>query len=131
MYKNRPFGVTLLAILAGLAAVVAIFHTLQMLHLLPLSLGPLRFFTFNLLGAILWGIMALIYIWLVRMLWSVNPQAWMFLVILAIINLILDFVSWLGGSPWAAMLPSVLINAVILIYCLLPGVRKEFGTEAK
>ena len=32
MYKNRPFGVTLLAILAGLAAVVVIFHTLQMLH---------------------------------------------------------------------------------------------------
>jgi len=131
MYKNRPFGVTLLAILAGLAAAVAIFHTLQMLRLLPFSLGVLNFYTFNFLGAILWGIMALIYIWLVRMLWSVNPQAWMFLVVLSTINLILDLITWLGNTSWVALLPSVLINAVILIYCLLPGVRKEFGTEAK
>ena len=58
MEKKRPFGVTLLAILAAVAAIVAIIHTLQMLHLWPIWVGPVRFFTFDLLGAILWGILA-------------------------------------------------------------------------
>lgn len=128
MTKNRPFGVTLLAFLAGLAAAVAIFHTLQFLRILPFNFGVLRFYQFNLLGAILWGLMALIYIWLVRMLWNVNPQAWLFIVVLSTLNLILDLITWLGETSWVALLPSVLVNGVILIYCLLPGVRKSFGT---
>ena len=40
MEKKRPIGVTLLAILAGFAAAVAIIYTLQMLHLWPVT-GPL------------------------------------------------------------------------------------------
>ena len=131
MTKSRPFGVTLLAILAGLAALVAIFHTLQFLRILPFNYGELLFYQFNFLGAILWGLIALIYIWLVRMLWNVNPQAWLFLVVLSTLNLILDLLTWLGGTSWVALLPSVLVNAVILIYCLLPSVRQSFGTQAK
>ena len=37
MEKKRPIGVTLLAILAGFAAAVAIIYTLQMLHLWPVT----------------------------------------------------------------------------------------------
>ena len=57
MAKKRPFGVTLLALLAGAATIVALVHTLQMLHLLPISgpFGQAHFFTFDLLGALLWG----------------------------------------------------------------------------
>ena len=67
MEKKRPFGVTLLAILAAVAAIVAIIHTLQMLHLWPIWVGPVQFFTFDLLGAILWGILALLcFVWLRR-----------------------------------------------------------------
>ena len=53
MTKSRPIGVTILAILAALGAIMAIIHTLQMLHLLPVFFGPVRFFAFDLLGAIL------------------------------------------------------------------------------
>jgi hypothetical protein len=129
MSKSRPFGVTILAILAGIAAFFAVIHTLQMLHLFPISgpLGVFSFFTFDLLGALLWGLMAAIYIWLVRMLWNLDPQGWLFLVIIAIFNLILAFVSILGRSSFQAMLPSILINGVILIYCLLPGTKEAFG----
>jgi hypothetical protein len=129
MEKKRPFGVTLLAILAAVAAIVAIIHTLQMLHLFPIRgpFGAFRFFTFDLLGAILWGILALIYIWLVRMLWNVDPQAWLFLVVLSILNLILAFVSGLGATPWEALLPSIVVNGLILIYLLLPGTKAAFG----
>jgi hypothetical protein len=128
MSKERPFGVTILAILAGIAAVIAIIHTLQMLHLFPIFLGPVRFFTFSVIGAILWGIMALIYIWLVRGLWNIDPSAWLFLVVISTFNLILAFISILGTTSFQAMLPSIVINGAILIYCLLPGVKDSFGT---
>ena len=129
MSKSRPFGVTILAILAGIAAFFAVIHTLQMLHLFPISgpLGVFSFFTFDLLGALLWGLMAAIYIWLVRMLWNLDPQGWLFLVIIAIFNLILALVSILGRSSFQAMLPSILINGIILLYCLLPGTKEAFG----
>ena len=100
-----------------------------MLHLFPISgpAGVFSFFTFDLLGALLWGLMAVIYIWLVRMLWNLDPQGWLFLVVIAIFNLILAFVSVLGRSSFQAMLPSILVNGIILIYCILPGTKEAFG----
>lgn len=127
MEKHRPFGITLLALLAGAAALINIWHTLQMLHILPVSLGEHRFFTFDLVGAILFGLLAAIYIWVFVMLWNVNPQGWLFITVLTILNLILAFVSILGQSTFTAMLPALLINGLILLYCLLPGTRQAFG----
>ncbi len=127
--KRRPFGVTLLAVLAGLAALVALWHTLQMLHILPIRLGEHRFFTFDLIGAFLWGFMVLIYLWAVRALWDVDPQGWLFLAVISSFSLVLDFVSLLGQSTLSAMWPSIVVNAVILIYVLRPGTREAFGVE--
>jgi len=106
-----------------------VIHTLQMLHLLPHFLGPVTFWSFDLLGALMWGLLAAIYIWLVKMLWNVNPQGWLFMVILSTLNLILAFVSLLGQSSWQALAPTILINGLILIYCLLPGTKAAFGTD--
>ena len=79
------------------------------------------------MGAILWGVLALIYIWLVRMLWNVDPQAWLFLVVLSILNLILAFVSILGQSSWEGLAPTILLNLIIVVYCLLPRTKAAFG----
>ena len=129
--KERPIGVTILAILAALAAIVAIFYTLQMLHIFPIKgpFGVFSFFTFDILGAILWGITAAIYIWVVRMLWNLDPQGWLFTAALSTLNLIFAVISILGASTWQAMLPSLVVNGLILIYCLLPGTKEAFGTE--
>ncbi|WP_342677469.1 hypothetical protein [Methanofollis sp. UBA420] len=127
MTRSRPFGITVLAFLAILAAIQAVVYTLQMLHLLPVTLGPVRFFTFDLLGAILWGMLALIYLWVFRMLWNLDPQGWVFVVLLSVLNLVLAFLSVLGASTWEAMAPALLINGVILIYCLAPGTKEAFG----
>jgi predicted flap endonuclease-1-like 5' DNA nuclease len=131
MTKKRPFGVTILAILAGIGAVIAIYHTLQMLHLLPISgpFGVFKFFTFDLLGAIVWGILALIYIWVVRKLWNLDPQGWLFVAALATINLILAVISVIGQSTWQAMLPAILVNGLILFYVLLPNTKEAFGVS--
>jgi len=124
---HRPFGITLIAILAGIATVLAAIHTLQYLHILPFFLGNMAFFGFDLWGAILWGIMTVIYAWVVVNLWNVNPQGWMFLVLLSSLNLILDVISIIGQTTFSAVAPSIVVNAAVLLYCLTPGVKRAFG----
>jgi hypothetical protein len=126
MARDRPFVITLLAIFALLGAAQALFVTLQMLHILPMSIGELHFWTFDFWGALMWGILFLIYLWVFRMLWNVDPQGWLFLVIISGLNLILAFLYILGGSSWEALSAAIIINGLILIYCLLPSTKKAF-----
>ena len=126
--KERPVGVTILAILAGIAAVLAAIHALQFLGIIPFFIGSVPVRTFSFWYALMWGLMVWVYVWLVQMLWRVDPQAWLFLVIVTIFELMLDFISMLGASTWQDVSVSFLINAIILIYCMLPGVKSAFGT---
>ncbi len=126
MAKNRPLVITLLAILALIGAAQALVYTLQLLHLFPVWIGNVRFYTFDIWGALLWGVMVFIYVWVFNMLWNMNPQGWLFLVIISGLNLILAFLHILGGSSWQAMIIAIIINGLILIYCLLPSTKKAF-----
>ncbi|HEX6555111.1 MAG TPA: hypothetical protein VF026_20270 [Ktedonobacteraceae bacterium] len=129
--KERPIGVTILAILAGIAAVLAAIHVLQFLGILPFFIGPsgykVRFFSFW--NALMYGLLVWVYIWLTQMLWRVERQAWLFLVMITLFYLILDFFQLIGASSWEDVAVSVILNAVILLYCMLPGVRYAFGTD--
>ncbi|MDD1691914.1 MAG: hypothetical protein LUQ05_01845 [Methanoregula sp.] len=127
MAKERPIGVTILAFLAILGAVNALIYTLQMLHLLPTYLGPIAFYQFSLIGAFFWGLLFFIWLAVFRMLWEVQPQGWMFMVLIAVFNLIYGIICVLGGSSWEAMAPIIIISGLILIYCLLPGTKQAFG----
>lgn len=127
MTAHRPIGITILAIFSGIAAVIAGIHTLQYLHLLPFFLGPMVFFGFDLWGALLWGMLAAIYVWVMRMLWNVDPQGWMFLVIVSALNIGLALLSAIGGTTLAAEMPAIIINGLVLIYCLTPGIKRAFG----
>ena len=131
MSRKRPFGVTVLAILAALAAILAIYHTIQMLGLLPIKgpLGLFGFFNFNLFGAMMWGLLAFIYIWVVRMLWSLDPRGWLFVVALSALNLIFAVISIIGSSSWQALAPAVVVNGLIFIYGMLPGTKAAFQLD--
>ena len=130
MTKKRPFGVTVLAVLAGLAAIIAIIHTLQLLHLWPIWIGPVRFFAFDLFGAILWGFLAAIFSWAAYGLWNLDAGAWLFVIVMAVLNLILAVVMIAGASTIEAMFPTILVSAIILVYGLLPSVKKAFKQAA-
>jgi len=125
--RPRPFGVTLLVILAGITALEALWHTLQYLHIMPFSLGPMQFYGFDILGAILWGVTAAIWIWAAINLWNLRRDALTFVTIIAGWNLILAVISLLGASTLSAVLPSLALNILILIYVFTPQVREAFG----
>lgn len=128
--RERPIGVTILAILAGIAAVLAAIHALQFLGIIPFFIGgtvPVRYFNFW--YALMYLLLVWVYAWLTTMLWHVEPQAWMFLVVITFFYLILDFFSLIGNkSTWQDVSVSIIFNAVVLLYCMLPGVRRAFGT---
>jgi hypothetical protein len=75
--------------------------------------------------------MVWIWVWLVRMLWNVDPQAWLFLAVITVFNLILDFVAMIGSAAWTDVSISFLLNVIILIYVMLPGTKRAFGTDQK
>jgi hypothetical protein len=126
---SRPIGVTILAILAGVAAVLAGFHMLQSLGILPYTIGPYSVRGFNLWNTLMWGIMLWIWIWVIQMLWSVDEGAWIFLAVISIFNLILDFTYLMGKAEWSDVSLSFIVNGVILLYLMLPGTRKAFGRK--
>lgn len=125
---KRPFPVTVLAILAGIAAVFAAIHALQGLGILPYVIGDVKLHAFNFWNFLMWGLMVWVWVWLVRMLWNMDPQAWLFLAVITVFNLILDFMAMLGSTTsFSDVSLSFLINAIILIYCMLPGTKRAFG----
>src|SRR4029453_7885572 len=125
--RSRPLGVTLIAILCALGALIALYYTLQYLHILPFTIGELKFYGFDFWGALLWGLAVLAYLWAMRALWTLDPQGWMFAVLISGFNLILAFISILGASTFQALLPSIVVNAAILLYCLMPNTKDAFG----
>ena len=129
MARHRPIGVTVLAVLTALGALVSAYHALQYVGLLPFVLGPLSFFGQDLLGAALWALDAAIWVWVTLMLWRVDKQGWLFVVIIAALNLMLAGLSILGASTFQALLPALLLNGAVLLYSLTPGVKQAFGTD--
>ena len=124
---KRPIGVTILAVLAGILALLAIAATLRWLGLFPwLGPGPgVR--VFNIWNAMIWGLLAWVYVWLTQMLWRVDPQAWLFMAVITIFNLTLAFVELISNNNGDYVTVSVLLNGLILLYIMLPGTRKAFG----
>jgi hypothetical protein len=129
--KERPVGITILAVLAGIAAVLAAVHALQFLGIIPFVIGPtgyrVRYFSFW--YALMYGLLVWVYIWLTQMLWRVRPEGWMFLVVVTMFYLILDAIMLIGATTWQDVSVSIIVNALILLYCMLPGVRAAFGRD--
>lgn len=129
MSKSRPIGVTVLALLAAVASILAIFQTLQWLGIIKTDFLWWSVRVSNIWYALMWGLLALIYIWLVRMLWNVDYQGWLFVVVLSTLNLILAFVALIfdASVEFADIALSVVVNGLILIYGMLPGTKDAFG----
>ena len=124
--RRRPIGVTILAVLAGINAVLAVLHLLQAVGVLPYVVGPVSVRDFSPWYALMWGLTVWVWVWAVRLLWRVDPWAWLLLVVFAAFNLMLDFVALLGTDTASDLSLSFLLNVGILLYALLPGTREAF-----
>ena len=124
---KRSVGASILAVIAAFAGILAVIDVLRYLSLLPFSFGPLNFFGFSFFGAILAGISAAIWFWAAQKLWNSDAQGWLFIVVLAVFYLILDFVALISGTPFSSVSASVFISALVLVVALLPGTKSSFG----
>ena len=75
-------------------------------------------------------ILAAIWIWAAQGLWNLDAQAWLFVVVLAVVNLIFDFVYLITGTPWEAISVGVVIAVIVLILALLPGTKAAYDQQA-
>lgn len=126
---DRPIGVTILAVLAVFLAFINAIAMLRFLGFLPYLGTVIGIRVFNFWYALLYGLLAYVWAWVAHMLWQVDRQAWVFLAIISVFNLCLSFVVLITGGSWYDVNFTVIVNALILIYIMLPGVREAFGTD--
>lgn len=124
---KRSVGASILAVVAAFAGILAVVDVLRYLGLLPFSFGPLQFFGASFFGAILAGISAAIWFWAAQKLWNSDAQGWLFIVVLAVFYLIMDFVALISGTPFSSVSASVVISVLVLVVALLPGTKSSFG----
>jgi hypothetical protein len=124
---ERPVGVTILTFVAVVLAFLNAIVMLRFLGFLPF-LGVIEGRIFSLWYALLYGLLAYIWVWLAQILWQADQQAWMFLAVITIFNLCIDFVVLVTGGSRYDVNFSV-VNTLVLIYIMLPGVRGAFGTD--
>lgn len=122
---QRTAAITILAIVAFIAGIVAIFDVLRYMQWL---FSPLSFLGAPFLGAIMAGIVAIIWFWAAARIWNLDPQGWVFMVAIAAIYLILDVISLIAGTPIELLMPSIVVSVLALILGLLPSTKREFGT---
>lgn len=125
--SKQPVGVTILGVLAAVAAGVSLYHALQYFGILPVMLGRFQFFGQNLWGAMVFSFNALLWALVAWGLLTLKPWAWLFTIVVAVLGLLSALFGLLGGSELSAMLPALVIDAIILIYCYTSGVKRAFG----
>jgi hypothetical protein len=122
---KRTAAIYILAIIAVIAGIVAIVDTLRYMQWL---FSPLSFIGGSLFGAILSGLVAIIWFWAAARIWNLDPRGWLFMVTIAAVYLIFDVVALIAGTPIDLMMGSIIINGLALILGLLPSTKREFGT---
>lgn len=122
---KRTGAMVIMAVIAVVAGLVAVIDTVRYLEWI---FSPLSFVGTPVLGAILSGLVALIWFATAAQIWRGDPRGWLFMVSIAAIFLILDVVSLIAGTPIELLLPSIVISVLALILGLLPSTKREFGT---
>jgi hypothetical protein len=112
MQNNRPFGVTIIAILAILGGIGSLVGGITLVAIIPV------------LGAAL-IIIGLAYFGVAYGLWQGLKWAWIITLIVTVIAFISGVGSIIVGNV-GAVIP-VIINAIIIYYLYRPNVKAYFG----
>ena len=127
--SKRPLAVTILAIVAVIAGIVALLDAARYMGWLPVAtLGPLNFVlpSAQWFGALMAVIVGVIWFAVAKWLWTLNPSGWLFVVVIAVINLIFLFLAIIGKTSFGAVSIEILVNLVALVLALLPSTKSAF-----
>jgi hypothetical protein len=131
--RQRNWAVYVLAGLAVLAALAALFDAARYMGWLPIAtFGEIKFFMPNVqwFAAIMAVVLAFIWFMVAGWIWNLNPSGWLFMVVMAVINLIFLFLAVLGQTTFTSVMVQIVINALVLILAFLPGTQRAFGRAA-
>ena len=125
---QRPIGVTLLALGAGLAGLVQIWRILIFAGIINWTfVGKEVAFNSPQWGQIFWcAILALIWFWEAVGFWNLRGYAWGFGNFIALFTFIWGFFALLFGSSVEAETIPWFLALVIYMYLNYPGVRDHF-----
>ena len=125
--RTRPIGVTILAVLASVALLLAIVHLLQALAILPYFVGQVAIRDFNIWYVLMWGLLVWVWAWVVQALLAMDPQAWLFLLIVSGFNLMFDFINMAFAETTSTDLTvSFILSFAIFAYTLMPRTKRAF-----
>jgi hypothetical protein len=131
--RQRNWAVYLLVIIAIIAGILALLDAARYMGWLPITIPLLgQEVSFVLpnaqwLAAIMSAIVGVIWLVVAWWLWTLNPSGWLFVIVIAIFNLILLLLAVLGQTTLSAVALQVLVNVVALVLALLPGTKAAFG----
>lgn len=131
--RERNWAVWILIIIAVVAGLLALLDAARYMGWLPFRIpvlgNELKFVlpSANWLGAIMSAIVGVIWFAVAKWLYDLNPSGWLFVVVMAILNLILLLMAVLGQTSFAAVSLAILLNVVALILAFLPGTQAAFG----
>ena len=112
MQRNRPLGVTIIAILVVIGGIGSLLGGLTVIMLIPL------------LGIIL-VIIGLAYFAVAYGLWKGLNWAWSITLIVSVIGIVVGLGSLVVGN--IGSLFQVIINAIVIYYLYKPNVKAYFG----
>ena len=128
-YMHRPIGVTILAILAGVAGLFEIWRTLVFLGIAKFTfIGTEVAFPSAQWGQALWALLlAAIWFWVAMGLWNMRAYAWSFGIYIAMFTMIFSFFAILGNNGTAeSEFVAMFISIILFMYLNYPGVRDQF-----
>ncbi|MCA9867935.1 MAG: hypothetical protein KC410_15735 [Anaerolineales bacterium] len=128
--RSRTIWIWVLIIVAVLIALSDLLDAARYMGWLPIAaLGDLDFAlpSASWLGALMSLLLAGIWFWVARKLYDLDPQGWLFVVSIAVINLIFLLMALLGNSTFSAILPGVVLNVIALVIGMLPSTKAAFG----
>ena len=130
--RNRPLGVWILTVLAGLSLVLAVVHFLQALGIFPYVSGGPDYGDHTLFYAIFWALLIWVWAWVTQALWTLNPQGWLVVLLASGFGAIFNFINMAAATQATPDLTiSFLADVIIFAYAMLPSTQKAFGLKDK
>jgi len=125
---HRPIGVTLLALVAGIAGLLQIWRIAVFMGWVNFTfVGKEVAFPNPQWGQVIWAaILAAIWFWVAMGFWNVRAYAWSFGNFISLFTLIFGFFAVLGSSTLEAESAPIFVALIIFMYLNYPGVRDQF-----